>query len=101
MSITNEQLIATSKDIVEVVAGITTETGAAIIARITSMMENLEGIVPPETAPVVAVFKSAVRASQKAIETAQGTAKMAVELAESNLAAIPKKSTKGASTHAE
>lgn len=70
---------------------INTDVGAGVIKGVTTLVENVEKLVPSDTVPVVAVLKSTVIASQKAIETAQATAKKAVELAESNLAALAKK----------
>lgn len=63
---------------------IATETGVECFQAIATMVERAEQSMP-EGAPAVSVIKSAVNASQKAIEAAQGTARKAVELAESNL----------------
>ena len=65
---------------------IATETGAECFQTIADMVERAEKNMP-DAVPAVSVLKSAVTASQKAIEAAQGTAKKAVELAESNLEA--------------
>lgn len=76
---------------------IAAETGAECIKAFTAVVENVEKNVPGAE-PAVAVLKSAVNASQKAIETAQGTAKKAVELAESNLAAVASHAGNAATT---
>jgi phasin family protein len=65
---------------------IATETGAEFIKALTAVVENVERNAPG-VEPAVTVLKNAVSVYQKAIETAQDTAKKAVELAESNLAA--------------
>jgi hypothetical protein len=61
---------------------IATETGNDIIKAFATVVENVEKTIPG-TEAAVAVLKSAVSASHKAIERARGTAKKAVE--ESNL----------------
>lgn len=71
------------------VYNISAESGTEIIKALAALVENLEKNVPPESVAVVAVLKSAVIASQKAIETAQGSARKAVELAETKLGVLP------------
>lgn len=77
------------------VYNISAESGSEIIKAFTALVEKLEKSAPPESVPVVAVLKSAVAAGQKAIETAQGTARKAVELAETNLVNLAKKAASG------
>lgn len=77
------------------VYNISTESGTEIIKALTALVENFEKNVPPESAALVSVLKSAVVASQKAIETAQGSARKAVELAETNLGDLTRQAAPG------
>lgn len=61
-------------------------------------VENMTKNAPAGTESAVAVFRSAVSASQNAIETAQGSAKKAVELAETNFTAVAKQAVNAATT---
>ncbi|UUZ64263.1 phasin family protein [Polaromonas sp. P1(28)-13] len=76
---------------------IAAETGAEFIKALTAVVENVERNAPGAE-PAVTVLKSAVSVYQKAIETAQDTAKKAVELAESNLAAAANHADNAATT---
>lgn len=73
---------------------IAAETGDGIIKAFATVVENVEKTIPG-TEAAVAVLKSAVSASHKAIETAKDTAKKAVELAESNLESVSRQADTG------
>jgi phasin family protein len=81
------------------VYAIAAETGADMIKDYSDVVENVEKNLPGAE-PVVVVLKSAVNASQMAIETAQGTARKAMELVESNLAAVNHHPSNGSTTAA-
>jgi phasin family protein len=66
---------------------IAAETGDGIIKAFATVVENVEKTIPG-TEAAVAVLKSAVSASHKAIKTANDTARKAVKLAESNLESV-------------
>jgi len=76
---------------------IAAETGADMIKDYSAVVDSVEKSLPG-TEPVVVVLKSAVSASQMAIETAQGTARKVMELVESNLAAANSHPSNGSST---
>lgn len=65
---------------------IAAETGADIVKSCSVVIDSVEKSLPA-TEPMAVLFMNAVSASQMAIETAQGTAKKALEMVESNLEA--------------
>ncbi|WP_309680071.1 phasin family protein [Polaromonas sp.] len=65
---------------------IAAETGADIVKSCGAVIDSVEKSMPA-TEPMAVMFMNAVSASQMAIETAQGTAKKALEMVEANLEA--------------
>ncbi|MDO8248570.1 MAG: phasin family protein [Rhodoferax sp.] len=65
------------------------------------LVDNLAKSAPAGTETAVAAFKSAVNVSQNVIESAQRSAKKAVDLAESNFTAVANQAVKAATTVAK
>ncbi len=63
-----------------------------------TLVEDATKNAPAGTESAVAVFKSAVNASQNVIESAQGSAKKALEMAESNFTAVANQAVKATAT---
>lgn len=90
-----EKTIAYGRSVYAIASETGAELGAAAEGKLadaqktlTTALDNLAKNAPAGTESVVAVVKSAVAASQNALDTAKASAKKAVEIAEKQAAAV-------------